>query len=127
MDGIKENPEIADKLSLVLRGEKTSDEILGKEKKTDTDADAETPQSEMAQVSELPAQPEVGAPTESESDQDEPQELPLAEDPTGLEPPAFQKPSTGQLPTVHEQLVPAETLASSIYVLSPRRGPCSGC
>jgi hypothetical protein len=110
MGGIKENPEIADKLSLVLRGEKISDEILGKEKTTNTDADAETPQGEMAQVSELPAQPEVGLPTESESDQEKPQELPLADDPTGLETPVFQKPSTGQPPTVHGLVVPPGSL-----------------
>ena len=75
MDGIKENPEIADKLSLVLRGEKTSDEILGKEKTTDTDADAETPQGEMAQVSELPAQSEVELAPESGSNQEEAPDL----------------------------------------------------
>ena len=75
MDGIQENPEIADRLSLVLRGEKTSDEILGKEKTTDTDADAETPQGEMAQVSELPAQSEVELASESESNQEESPDL----------------------------------------------------
>ena len=75
MGGIKESPEFADKLSLVLKGEKTSDEILGKEKTTDPDADAETSQGEMAQVSELPAQSEVELATESESNQEEPTEL----------------------------------------------------
>ncbi len=75
MGGIKENPELADKLSLVLRGGKISDEILGKEKTTNTDADAETPQGEMAQVSELLAQSEVEWATESESNQEEPTDL----------------------------------------------------
>ena len=75
MDGIKENPELADKLGLVLRGGKISDEILGKEKTTNTDADAETPQGEMAQVSELLAQSEVEWATESESNQEEPTDL----------------------------------------------------
>ena len=75
MGGIKENPELADKLSLVLRGGKISDEILSKEKTTNTDADAETPQGEMAQVSELLAQSEVEWATESESNQEEPTDL----------------------------------------------------